>query len=103
MANLPADLVALREGTGGEYHRLDVLMETAADEIEQLKLDLAQQALNGQTVMEQQKVIVRLQKVLADCAQIMDDQRLPNTAARIRDELAAPDVSGSNSAIEGKT
>jgi len=37
-------------------------MDIAAGEIEQLRLDLAQQALNGQTVMEQQKEIQRLER-----------------------------------------
>lgn len=48
-----------KKGYGGVFN---VCME-AKTQIEQLRLDLAQQALNGQTVMEQQKEIERLSAI----------------------------------------
>lgn len=59
-------------------------------EIEQLKLDLAQQALNGQTVMEQQKEIQRLTarvKWLDEWKNACED-----TIARLNRKALHPDV-----------
>lgn len=94
MANLPADLVEeLRERaewfTAHTSSTVDGLLSRAAEEIEQLRLDLAQQALNGQTVMEQQKEIARLEVTIIDLRRIVREQRAELTA----DDMPAPIVS----------
>ncbi len=63
MANLPADRRTDHDrGCQGRQYTCSCGYDDERDkEIEQLRLDLAQQALNGQTVMEQQKEIERLE------------------------------------------
>jgi hypothetical protein len=78
-------------------HALDEIQRQGT-EIEQLKLDLAQQALNGQTVMEQQKEIQRLTIRLAECELSLNAYDRGGVAEywirHAHEGRAVPDVSG---------
>lgn len=80
------------ESTDKVLANAERLLDERAKEIEQLRLDLAQQAMNGQTVMEQQKELEKGERALAETHDAWTAETTLRMQAEVERDHAIEDV-----------